>query len=54
VGGVWGYEELLEAVSNPRDPRRKEFEEWLDGPFDPDHFDLEAVNRVLSGMKYIP
>ncbi len=54
VGGVWGYEELLEAVSNPRDPRRKEFEEWLDGPFDPEHFDLEEVNQVLSGMKSIP
>jgi len=54
VGGVRGYEELLESVSNPRHPRLKEFEEWLNGPFDPDRFDLEEVNRVLSGIKYIP
>jgi hypothetical protein len=54
VGGVWGYVELLESVSNPRHPRRKEFEDWLDGPYNPDHFALEEVTRVLSGMKYIP
>jgi hypothetical protein len=31
-----------------------EIEDWLDGPHNPDHFDLEEVTRVLSGMKYIP
>jgi hypothetical protein len=44
----------LESVSNARHPRRREFEEWLDGPYNPDHFEVEEVNRVLSGMKYIP
>lgn len=52
VGGVWGYAELLESVSNPRHPRRREFEEWLDGPYNPDHFEVEEINRILSEMKY--
>jgi len=42
------------AVSNPRHPRLKEFEEWLDGPFDLEHFDLKEVNEVLSAMSYTP
>ena len=46
-GGVWGYEELLEVV---RDPRHEEYEstmEWLGGSFDPEEFDIDQVNRVL-------
>ncbi|RJO64282.1 MAG: plasmid pRiA4b ORF-3 family protein [Myxococcales bacterium] len=49
-GGVWGYYELLETVSDPKHPEHKEMKEWL-GPFDPEAFDLETVNRRLGGMK---
>ena len=52
VGGVWGYAELLESVSNPRHPRRRQFEEWLDEIYDPDRFDLNEINKVLGLMKY--
>jgi len=54
VGGVWGYAEIIEAMSNPQDPRYREFEEWLGGPYDPDHFNLEEVNQILSAMSYTP
>ena len=46
-GGIWGYYELLETVNNPRHPDHKEMKEWL-GPFDPEAFDLEAVNNQLK------
>ena len=52
VGGVWGYAELLESVSDPRHPSRRRFEEWLDEVYDPDRFELDEINKVLKRMKY--
>jgi len=49
-GGIWGYYELLETVSDPKHPEHKEMKEWL-GPFDPEAFNLEAVNRLLGSVK---
>lgn len=46
-GGVWGYYELLEALKNPRHPEHKEKRAWLGGSFDPDLFDVTAVNERL-------
>jgi hypothetical protein len=53
IGGIWGYTELLESVSNPSHPRRSEFEEWLEEIYDPDRFELSEINSVLANMKYI-
>lgn len=47
VGGVWGYEELLEAIQDEDHPEHGEYLEWIDGPFDPEAFDLEEVNQAL-------
>jgi len=47
-GGVWGYEELLEAVGNPKHEEHREMLEWLGGRFNPEKFDLRAVNRQLA------
>ncbi|MGQ9712401.1 MAG: plasmid pRiA4b ORF-3 family protein [Desulfotomaculales bacterium] len=47
-GGVAGYERMPEAL---RDPRHEEYGEWLDWlgrEFDPDAFNLDAVNRALG------
>jgi hypothetical protein len=52
IGGVWGYAELVESVLNPRHPRRRHFEEWLEGTYDPDGFDLKKINKALGRMKY--
>jgi len=46
-GGVWGYESLLERLSDPEDPDYEELLEWLID-FDPERFDREAVNRQLQ------
>ena len=45
VGGFPGYYGFLEAVHDPRHPEHEEVLGWHDGPFDPEAFDLEAVNR---------
>ncbi len=46
-GGVWGYYELLEAIQNPDHPRHQEMRDWLGRDFDPEEFDIEAVNKAL-------
>jgi pRiA4b ORF-3-like protein len=46
-GGVGGYAELVEAMRDPRHARREDLLAWLGGPFDPEAFVLDAVNRRL-------
>jgi hypothetical protein len=45
-GGIPGYEETLEIVANPAHPEHSEMRTWI-GAFDPESFDLEAVNAAL-------
>ncbi len=47
-GGIWGYEELLEALADPENPERENYLEWLGDEFDPEEFDLEAINDSLE------
>jgi hypothetical protein len=47
-GGPWGYSELLEILQDPASDEYQERLEWLDGPFDPDAFDRDEVNRRLQ------
>ena len=43
-GGVWGYEELLEIISNPKHEQYEEMIEWLgEEDLDPDYFDRTEV-----------
>jgi hypothetical protein len=50
-GGVNGYAELLEAIRDPGHDRHAELLEWLGGGFDPEAFDLDAVNRRLRRFR---
>jgi hypothetical protein len=48
-GGVGGYEEMLKALRNPRDPRCREFKRWLGmDVWDAEAFDLDQVNHDLA------
>jgi len=46
-GGIWGYYELLQTLSNPDDPEHAQMLEWAGGPIDPEAFDLEEINQML-------
>jgi len=48
VGGVWGYEIFLEAINNPKHQEHASFLEWIGGSFDPEQFDLDAINARLK------
>jgi hypothetical protein len=51
VGGVWGYDTFLEAIKDPQHPEHAMYIEWIDGEFDPEAFDLDAINRALRSLK---
>ena len=46
-GGPWGYGDFLEAIQNPSHPEHADMTEWIGGEFDPEKFDIEAVNEKL-------
>ncbi len=48
VGGPWGYENFLEAINDPDHDEHEEYLEWVGGSFDPEDFDLKAVNSELK------
>jgi hypothetical protein len=50
-GGVWGYGSLLETIADPKHPEREEMIEWLGGEFDPEAFDLKAINERLKSVR---
>ena len=49
-GGPWGYPVFLKAISNPEHERHDELLEWIGGEFDPEAFDVAAVNSELQRM----
>lgn len=49
VGGVHGYQEYLAAIGDRRHPEHKAMLRWR-GPFDPDDFDVDTVNRELAKL----
>ncbi len=51
VGGTFGYEEFLQAIAHPSHEAHAHYIDWIGGEFDPNHFDLEEINRRLSGIK---
>ena len=49
--GPPGYEHFLTVIRNARHPEHEELLMWVGGPFDPEAFDLAAVNRKLRLLK---
>jgi hypothetical protein len=48
-GGTDGYARLLEVLFDPRHPEFEETRRWA-GAFEPERFDLQAVNAVLAAV----
>lgn len=47
VGGVYGYDDFLLAISDPEHPDHEDLLEW-GGPFDPIHFDHREATRAMQ------
>ncbi|RJP48479.1 MAG: plasmid pRiA4b ORF-3 family protein [Anaerolineaceae bacterium] len=47
VGGVWGYDSFLDAMSDPNHKEHDFYFKWWGDDFDPDEFSIEKVNRFL-------
>lgn len=52
-GGMWGYGEFLEAITDPDHEEHEQMLEWIDGSFDPEAFDLDSVNGDLKNFKLL-
>ena len=47
VGGIWSYDDFLEALHDPTHPEHEAYTDWIGGTFDPDAVNIEAVNQAL-------
>ncbi len=59
VGGVWGYEEFLQAIADPENEEHEEYMGWIGPEFDPEEFDLDVsyngfADRLIaqSGLEW--
>ena len=50
VGGIWGYEDFLEAIKDPKHPQHEAMLEWASDDFDPEAFDMTGVNEALEKL----
>ncbi|MBN1545282.1 MAG: plasmid pRiA4b ORF-3 family protein [Syntrophaceae bacterium] len=50
-GGIYGYYALLEAIKDTDHPEHESMIEWVDGDIDPNYFDIDEVNMILSRFK---
>ena len=54
VGGIWMYNYFIESMRNPDHPDSpgvEDFLDWIGGEFDPEEFDLDAVNSALRALR---
>lgn len=47
-GGIWGYASMLEILKDPGHEQYEETLEWVGETFNPEFFDIEAVNKLLK------
>jgi hypothetical protein len=47
-GSTHGFAEFCEIMADPKHPEYKDYKEWFGGKYDPDHFDLDVVNKRLG------
>ncbi len=52
VGGVPGYADFLETITDPTHEEHEHFLEWWGGSFDPAVFDLVLANERISEVKF--
>jgi Plasmid pRiA4b ORF-3-like protein len=50
VGGIPGFEEFLDAMTNPRHPEHKRLTEWYGGSFDPNDLNLTVIGDRIGKL----
>lgn len=50
VGSISGFEEFLEAVTDPEHEQHARMLEWYDGPFDPDDIDERRLHMIIENF----
>lgn len=58
VGGVWGYEEFLEAIENKKHPEHADYREWMclepGEKYELEFTDFPGTNKVLKSLPSSP
>jgi hypothetical protein len=49
-GGIWGYTDMLDTLRTTENSENTQLLTWFGEDFNPDHFDIEAVNRTLRHL----
>lgn len=49
-GGPHGYAHMLEVLANPKDEEHADMKRWAPRGFDPERFDMAAVNKKLAAI----
>ncbi len=52
VGGTSGYERLLEVIFDPTHEEYEHYMGWVGGSFQPEEFNVDAVNETLARMRW--
>lgn len=48
AGGPPGFMEVMEALKDQSHPRHREIRDWVGATYDPDKFDVWAVDHALT------
>jgi hypothetical protein len=51
-GGIYGYYDLLRTIKDPGHPKHDDMVGWLGDEIDPEFFDMDEVNEILSRLKW--
>ena len=51
VGGTPGYEHFLAVMADPKHEEYEDLSRWIGGEFDPESFDMAAVNKGLKRLR---
>jgi hypothetical protein len=51
-GGVWGYQNFLEAIQSTDHPEHEEMLEWVGGFFDPEDAELDEIRHLLKTIPH--
>lgn len=47
-GGIYGYEDMLAVLKQPKHEEYESYIEWLGYKFDPEYFNKDEINRKLK------